>query len=179
MMRYPSAVWLPSPNFTRGRALPVDRVVIHITDGNARLDQSVAHLCSADIPHRVSAHFLVGQGGEIVQLVELTDTAWHAAAWNSRSVGIEHVARTPRELGRHDLGLALTPEQLEASAQLVRWICAQLGIPCDPTHVVPHCAVPGSTHEDCALDVARGGIWPWRDYWRMLSDGRVGVEAVP
>ena len=180
--RYPGAVWLPSPNVTRGRALRVDRVVVHITDGRDRLDRAVAHLRNPEPSggpgRRVSAHFVVGRGGEVAQLVDLGDTAWHASGWNGRSVGIEHVARTPGELGRDDAGMQLTPEQLAASAALVRWICAELGIPADAEHVVPHCSVPGTTHADCGRDVADGGIWPWPEYLAMLAGGD-GVEASP
>jgi N-acetyl-anhydromuramyl-L-alanine amidase AmpD len=39
---------------------------------------------------QVSAHFVVEDGGEIVQCVPLTHRAWHASAANRRSIGIEH-----------------------------------------------------------------------------------------
>ena len=146
----------------------------------------------------MSAHFLVGRQGEVVQLVRLDDTAWHASGVNAVSVGIEHVARTPGELDRRDRwakldqrersalldpgapaelqdsptdpGLQLTPAQLEASVALVRWLCDRLGLPADPLHVVPHCSVPGTTHNDCGRDVADGGIWPWAEYFRRLGN---------
>lgn len=196
MKDYPLAQWLPSPNFTRGRSKPVDRVVVHITDGQPRLDRCVEHLRKPD--GKVSAHFLVGRQGEVVQLVRLDDTAWHASGVNAVSVGIEHVARTPGELDRRDRwakldqrersalldpgapaelqdsptdpGLQLTPAQLEASVALVRWLCDRLGLPADPLHVVPHCSVPGTTHNDCGRDVADGGIWPWAEYFRRLGN---------
>lgn len=163
---YPSALWQPSPNITRGRAGTVDRVVLHITDGQPRLERAVEHLCKPS--SRVSAHFLIGQRGEIVQLVKLGDTAWHARGINGRSVGIEHIARTPRELGPEDAGLLLTDQQLAASARLVRWICEQLQLPLEPPYILPHCEVEGTTHRDCGLDVAEGGIWPWASYWARL-----------
>lgn len=51
----------------------------------------------------------MGQTGELAQLVELNDAAWHAGAsksarrrgisgWNKISIGIEHIARSPGEL---------------------------------------------------------------------------------
>lgn len=181
---FPGAVWVPSPNFTPGRSVKVDRVVVHITDGNARLDRAVEHLCNREAEHRVSSHFLVGQLGEVVQLVELGDTAWHASGINARSVGIEHIARTPREFGRADKGLRLTEAQLLVSIALVRWVCDRLQIPVDDEHVIPHTAVPGTTHRDCGLDEELGGIWPWREYRaeleRQQKEGRppLNLEAL-
>ena len=38
---YPKASWAPSPNYSRGRREPVSLIVIHITDGQPRLDRCV------------------------------------------------------------------------------------------------------------------------------------------
>ena len=37
----------------------------------------------------VSAHYCISPSGEITQLVELADKAYHATYYNSRSIGIE------------------------------------------------------------------------------------------
>jgi N-acetyl-anhydromuramyl-L-alanine amidase AmpD len=177
---YPAASWSPSPNFTPGRDRPVDRVVIHITDGQPLTHRAVAHLQKTRAEYEaqgrdaspVSAHFLIGQAGEVVQLVRLCDTAWHATSWNAHSIGIEHVARTPGEHGPDDPGLPLTAEQLAASAALVRWLCARFGLPIDEHHVLPHCAHPRTTHRDCGRDEEQGGIWPWSRYWQLLEGAR-------
>lgn len=168
-MRCPFSIWQPSPNYTRGRSgVAVDRVIVHQTDGQPRLDRAVEHLRNpSPTGSPVSAHFLVGQAGEVVQLVDTEDTAWHCSGWNKRSVGIEHVARTPGELGKDDRGLPLTVAQLTASARLVGWLLAQLGLPLDA--VVPHCSSPVTTHHDCGRDETDGGIWPWADYLRLIA----------
>ena len=168
-MRYPLATWAPSPNYTRGRGdAVVDLVVIHHTDGQVRSDRAVAHLRNAEAEKRVSAHFLVGQSGDIFQLVDTLDTAWHCSGWNARSVGVEHVARTPEELSKADAGIPLTAEQLRASAKLVAWLLHELKLPIEA--VVPHCSSPTTTHHDCGKDVAEGGIWPWEDYVGMVAE---------
>lgn len=69
-------------------------IVLHYT---AMKSCAVAlqRLCDPDA--EVSAHYLIAQTGEVVQLVEETDRAWHAGvgSWggrgdvNSRSIGIE------------------------------------------------------------------------------------------
>ena len=180
-MKYPAAQWLPSPNYNRGRSEAIDLIVIHQTDGQARFDRAVEHLRNADTLRRVSAHFLIGQAGdsesvsggvsEIAQLVNTDDTAWHTSGWNKRSVGIEHIARTPRELGQDDPGLPLAPQQLSASAKLVAWLLRQY----PAAKVVPHCSCPTTTHLDCGRDAQIGGIWPWSSYMEMIR--QVSVEV--
>ena len=176
-MRYPLAIWAPSPNYTRGRGgTIVDLITIHHTDGQARSDRAIAHLRNPEPSsgHRVSAHFLVGQAGEVYQLVDTLDTAWHCSGWNARSVGVEHVARTPGELSKTDAGLPLAAEQLRASAKLVAWLLHELKLPIEA--VVPHCSSPTTTHKDCGRDAADGGIWPWEEYIGLVAEGLLALS---
>src|SRR5262249_21339744 len=91
----------------------VNRIVIHITDGGGKLDGTVSWF--KDPSARVSAHYIVGQDGEVVQMVKHNDVAWHASSANGDSIGIEHEARSPHEwdkkLGRTDPGLMPTDQQ--------------------------------------------------------------------
>jgi N-acetyl-anhydromuramyl-L-alanine amidase AmpD len=66
----------------------INAIVIHDTEG--RFIGSVRVLQRART--RGSAHFVVSRRGQIVQLVPVTDVAWHAgnAWWNLHSIGIEH-----------------------------------------------------------------------------------------
>ena len=120
----------------------IDQVVIHITDGGARIDGTVAWFKAPRKPDgselKVSAHYVVGQDGEIVQMVAERDVAYHANSANGRSIGIEHCARSVGALGASDKGLKPTQAQYEASAALVRDICTRLGIPIDRVHVLGH-----------------------------------------
>lgn len=83
--------WQASPNFDARRP---NFVVLHHTSSGT-LDKALSTL--TDPGRRVSAHYLVGREGEIVQLVEEKERAWHAgASWwggntdlNSVSIGIE------------------------------------------------------------------------------------------
>ncbi|MBS0308778.1 MAG: N-acetylmuramoyl-L-alanine amidase [Proteobacteria bacterium] len=80
-----------SPNFDARRP---NLIVIHHTTDNT-LEEAQATLTSPQ--HAVSAHFLIGRDGRIVQLVAESARAWHAGlSWwggqtdvNSASIGIE------------------------------------------------------------------------------------------
>ncbi len=181
MEAYPGAVWAQSPNHSSRKGAAVNKVVIHITDGSPSLSGCVERFQRPET--KASPHFVVGRGGEVVQLVELSRAAWHASGWNRESVGIEHVARTPGELkgwaklpratrlklvedaadadSESDPGLMPTEAQIAASVVLVKWLCAKLGLPMDREHIRGHYECPGTSHEDCGRGEAAGGIWPW------------------
>lgn len=192
--RYPDAIWLPSPNFSRDWPDGSPQfATIHITDGQPIAERAAERLCQSKT--LASAHFLVGQAGEVYQLVSLEHRAWHAKGWNGESIGIEHVARSPGELSRQwrvlsqekrrallpeavpldpdsdeDPGFPPTVEQLRSSARLVAWLCRLYSWPADRAHLRPHCECPGTTHLDCGRDVKDGGIWPWDNYLEMVRE---------
>lgn len=65
-----------SPNYAVGPTKKI-AIVLHFTLGAYR--GAVEWLSNANRPNRSSAHFVIGRNqGEIVQLVKLTDIAWHA-----------------------------------------------------------------------------------------------------
>ncbi len=93
-------------------------------------------------PNRVSAHFVIDQDGVVYQLLDIRDTAWHASAVNSHSIGIEHAA-IPHTL-------MATEEQYKSSAELVAWLCVYMKIPCDRKHIKGHFeASPQDGHTLC------------------------------
>ncbi len=142
---------------------PIERIVIHITDGNRRIDGPIGHF--QDPKSQVSAHYLVGQDGQVVQMVRHDDIAWHAHTANETSIGIEHVARSPRELQPNDPGLPLTRAQYRASAALSRWLCQHYGLPLDRDHIQGHSeADPTTTHKDCP-----NRIWNWPVYMALVN----------
>lgn len=100
---------IPSPNrygadYKPEWVRPVEVLILHYTagysfEGAARwLSNLVKDKAGNPIPSQASAHFVVGRGGEVVQLVPLDERAWHAGGsssrWrglpvNSRSLGVE------------------------------------------------------------------------------------------
>lgn len=87
----PGARFVASPNFN---ARQPNLVVIHHT-GDAALEATLRVLTSPS--RKVSAHYLIGRNGQVVQLIDERNRAWHAGvAWwggftdiNSASIGIE------------------------------------------------------------------------------------------
>jgi N-acetylmuramoyl-L-alanine amidase len=85
------ALWRPSPNFDQRRP---NFVILHQTT-NATVDKALATL--TDPQRKVSAHYLIGRDGAVIQLVDEMARAWHAgeSRWggmsdlNSASIGIE------------------------------------------------------------------------------------------
>jgi N-acetyl-anhydromuramyl-L-alanine amidase AmpD len=134
-------------NFRPATGRTIDKVVIHITDGGPNINGTIRWF--QDPAAQVSAHYIVGQDGEVVQMVRNADVAYHARGANSTSIGIEHVANTR--------GLNPTEAQYCASAALVRWLCDTHGIPTDRQHVLGHREAV-QTSKSCP------GDWDW-DYF--------------
>jgi N-acetyl-anhydromuramyl-L-alanine amidase AmpD len=147
---------------------PIRRIVIHITDGNANINSTIGWFQNPNQTDgkgktiRASAHYVVGQDGEVVQMVHHNDIAYHATSANNDSIGIEHVARVARKIP----GMDPTPIQYENSAALVRWLCEQYNIPMDRTHIIGHAQAAKTTHQDCP-----NAVWDWKYYMRLVTTG--------
>lgn len=168
---YPHAArFVASSAFSAGRSgQAIDRIVIHITDAPTTTS-TVNHFTAAGA--QASAHYLVGQDGEIVQFVAEADTAWHARGVNSRSIGIEHVAIKqggadyPRRDGtmQHFDYLPPTDTQYCESAALVSYLCDKYGLTPDRTTIIGHRdADPRTTHTSCP-----DGAWNWDHYMDLV-----------
>lgn len=174
---YPSAIWMPahiSNYFPRSRR-PADvrNIVIHVTDG--RPDPIRVAEMWQEPSHRSSAHYVVGQDGRVVQAVLLADIAYHAHAANATSIGVEHCARSPGELGPGDAGLPASQEQYEASARLVAWLCALCGLPATRVVIQGHCEIDQTTtHADCP-----NAIWDWARYMELVVRELTALQPVP
>jgi hypothetical protein len=119
----------------------IDHIVIHYTTSR-NIEGSISHFVSGS--PQVSAHYIVGQDGELVQMVPDADAAWHAGSsdMNRRSIGIEHVAKA---------GDKITAEQEATSAALIRWLAERYGIP--SANIIPHAAVKATS---CPGDLFAG-----------------------
>jgi hypothetical protein len=168
-----SAPALRSPNHdARPPGAVISAIVLHATAEDGTWGAARAFL---DFTARVSAHFVVGRTGEVVQVVPIERRAWHAGVSeldgvpdvNDYSVGIELVNRND--------GVDPYPDvQYAAAARLIDRIRALHPMP--PDRIVTHAAIAlpaGRKSDPLGFDLARlrGLLAPAR------SDGR-GAASV-
>ena len=159
---YPGARWVGpacSTDYTNAsrRAADIDYVVIHTCQGGFSGCWSWLRQCGGAT---ASVHYVVSSSGEIVQVVEEQDIAYHDGCFNSRTVGIEH------EGFISDPGRWYTDAMYCASARLTRSICDRNGIPCDRAHVIGHVEAP-----DCSDHTDPGPGWNWSKYMEYVRCG--------
>lgn len=107
-----------TPNQSSRNGVKPDLLVWHETAG--AYTGSVSWLCNPAA--QASAHVVVQEDGlGSTQLVHLADKAWHAVAYNSRGVGVEHANTTAKGYS--------TEQQLQVSARIFGWLCLHLNIP--------------------------------------------------
>lgn len=113
----PTLLWRPSPNFSSRRGVRVDLIVLHDCEGGYA--GSIRWFETSQ--SNVSAHYVVREDGcEATQMVDLADNAWHACAYNRRSVGVEMGG-----FASHGFDSAL----LATTARMVAYFCYHLQIP--------------------------------------------------
>ncbi len=164
---YPAARVVASPNHG-ARARPVSLLILHYTG----LQTTQAALDALTSPAaEVSAHYLVDQEGDVLQLVPEARRAWHAGRsyWrgetdvNSASIGIEICH--PGHLDPHPYGDA----QITAVIALAQDICARCGVGAEGV----------LAHSDVAISrkIDPGEFFPWE----TLAQQGVGrwVEPAP
>lgn len=130
--------YLPSPN-TAPRTSPIRRIILHSTRGG-NVKTSDRHPSGTEFDaainwlknpaSQVSAHYVVGRNGEVVQLVPDSRRAWHAGEENDDSIGIE-VEQPTQAWG-------FTEEQMASLTSLVRAVAERHGIPMDRSHILGH-----------------------------------------
>lgn len=126
----PIKSFVESPNSSSRNGAEIDMIVLHCSTA-ATVEGTIHWFLNRN--SRVSAHYVVDKNGDIYQMVRDDCSAWHAKTANSRSIGIEHVATAADQL---------TDTQSKASAELVRWLATEYGIPA--ANVVGHKFAPGN-----------------------------------
>ena len=114
----------------------------------------------------VSTHFVMRSGdGEVTQMVNLADRAWHVGSSNSYAIGIEHEGYID------DPEKWYTWATYTSSARLTRWCADQFAIPLSRDHIVGHVELPNQSHTD------PGGGWKWDLYmaliWDLVGEGEI------
>ena len=156
----------PSPNFNaRPAGTRIDTLILHYT-GMPDAASAIALLC--DPAAEVSAHYVVEEDGQIWQLVEETQRAWHAGVshWrgrdnlNDNSIGIE-IVNPGHEWGYRPF----PPAQMAAVLKLCQALIARH--PIAPRNVLAHSDIapnrkqdPGELFDWPWLAAHGVGIWP-------------------
>ena len=164
-MMYKLHTHIRSPNYeARHPDTTVNFLIMHYT--GCGLEASLKVLTDSNAEHRVSAHYLVDETGEVYALVDEAFRSWHAgkSAWqgfediNSRSVGIEIV--NPGQGANYR---AFPSVQMESLACLSKGIIERWRI--SPCHVLGHSDIaPGRK-------VDPGPLFDWK--W--LAEHDIGV----
>ncbi len=158
---FAGAIWNAaySGNFqsaSRGAA-QINNVVIHTTQGSYA--GTISWFKNPDA--NVSSHYVVrSSDGQITQMVDDSDVAWHDACFNTNSIGIEHEGFVA------DPGRWYTEAMYTQSARLTAWLCDQYGIPKDRAHIQGH----GET-ADCSDHTDPGSGWNWTRYMDLVRGG--------
>lgn len=145
-----------SPNFSN-RTVKVDLVVVHDCEGS----YVGAIGWFAQSKSQVSAHLILREDGqEATQMVDFGAKAWHAVAFNSRSIGLELAGFAAK---------GFSVPEWQSAANIVAWLLHKFGI---PARWAEHGNGPGfCSHWD--LGVAGGGHTdPTRDVatWQAFAN---------
>src|SRR5438874_8920892 len=115
----------------------------------------------------VSAHYVLrSSDGQVTQMVQNQNVAWHAGNWNfnMHAIGYEHE------------GVAIqgttwyTDKMYQTSAALTRYLAARYNIPLDRAHIIGHDDVPGPTTGFVAgMHWDPGPFWDWARYMELLG----------
>ncbi len=164
---YSGAIWSPaySGNYqtaSRGAA-QINYIVIHTTQGSYAGTVSWFKNPAA----KVSAHYVVrSSDGQITQMVDDKNIAWHDACFNSQSIGIEHEGFVA------DPGRWYTDAMYRSSARLTAYLADKYGVPKDRAHIQGH----GET-ADCSDHTDPGSGWNWTKYMDLVRGG--GAPTAP
>lgn len=175
-----------SPNFD-DRDQTVDMLVLHYT-GMETGDAALQRMCDPEA--QVSAHYMVWENGDAVQLVGEDKRAWHAGVsqWqgdedlNARSIGVE-IVNGGHDWRRKDGALPPYPdEQIEAVIELCHGILGRWTIPA--TRIVGHSDIAPTRKDDPGehfpwqrLAGAGIGLWP-NEFEDDLFDFEIGLADI-
>src|SRR4051794_22701082 len=163
--------------FHTGRMSAVDLIVIHAMESSEK--PTTAEACAemfATMDRKASAHLCI-DSDSIVQCVRFSDTAFHAAHVNSKSIGIEHAGKSAQSAAEWNDGYSAA--MLKRSAAAARALADTYGVPLVrlgvgdvkagkrgfTDHASVEKAFPSTGHTD------PGPNFPWDAYLSMVRGG--------
>ncbi len=143
--------------------LDIRYIVIHDTEGSY---SSAISLFQDPLAYVSSNYVIRSSDGQVTQMVDNADVAWHAGNWyvNMHAIGIEHEGYAVE-------GATWYSEQLyHASARLVRYLGNEYHVPLDRAHIVGHDNVPGPTaYYQPGMHWDPGPFWDWSHYMALIG----------
>ena len=108
--RYPPIKWVPSKKYSSRKGYKIKQLILHYTVSPTA--QSAINSGTTGT-RQASFHYLIDRNGDLYQLVNEEDKAWHVGYGkvNFYSIGIEHVAMP---------GQRMTKAQEKTSVQLIK-----------------------------------------------------------
>jgi N-acetyl-anhydromuramyl-L-alanine amidase AmpD len=170
----PNIQWNSSPNYNSRGSTDVDSIVIHTTESSLSSTINTFKNTSS----QVSAHFVIAPNGDIIQMVDTANRAWHATYYNSRSVGIEMVGYAGQQSTWND-------NNVGALMDLLAWLVTAYDVPL--THPSGNAYdYPNDQYNVSGL-VEHGQVQPWNRTdpgpyfpWRNVLAGTAArINAVP
>lgn len=170
----PDVTWNASPNFNSRGSTTIDSIVIHTTESS--LTSTINTFKNSST--QVSAHFVVASNGDIIQMVDTANRAWHATYYNSRSIGIEMVGYAHQQSTWND-------DNVGALMDLLAWLVTAYDVPLvHPTGNAYN--FPSDQYDEPGL-VEHGQVQPWNRTdpgpyfpWRNVLGGtQARISAVP
>lgn len=172
---YPEAKWYPRSaqgGFDEGRqGATIDRIILYTTEHSAEKARKLWRESES-----LSGHYMVTMKGEVWQFLGDADTGWHAGnkEYNLRSIAIavEGFAdpANPENLTKD--ASWQTELELDALANLMKWLCERYAIPVDRAHIIGKNQVPGVRTETypqsgsqywggASNKTSPGAFWDW------------------
>lgn len=175
-MPKPPIEYIPSPNFAN-RSKKITAIVIHYTQ-SLSIEGTISWFKMKE--SKVSAHYVVGRDGRVVQMVREEMVAWHAG----RSAMDPHTLPKPLEpnVNGFSIGIELvgtmdsgfTDRQLASLYALLELLVVKYAIP--PERVVGHCHVsPGRKIDPDGVD----GQFPWSKTKAVAQVAYNSVRPLP
>lgn len=145
-------------NYIKGRK-SVEFIIIHAMDGY--FEGSKAWFKNSK--SQVSAHYLISQKGEVVQMVKDSNTAWHCFGLNNRSIGVE---LEDKKQSRTNPNWA-TDAMLNSAVKLIAKLMEEYSVPIENVlgHDTPWIQKinPAMAHND------PGKNFPWTKFRTLIT----------
>lgn len=171
--QYGPAIWNPAPscNFSSRSGTPVSAITIHTIQGTYAGAISWSQNCSSS----VSYHYVIrSNDGQITQMVDEADKAWHVGSENPYTIGYEHEgyvtdpswyteamyinsADLSRDIVNSGYGIPPLRTYYGAPSAVVQVLGG-----C--TKIKGHQHYPNQTHTDPGIN------WNWEKYYRLINN---------